>query len=73
MSQSNNPTQFDATPQPDQLLAELPVITFEKKELSPQLAEIPLETQLMALAHLSMETEIDDVLNAVLEAMGLLE
>jgi hypothetical protein len=54
-----------------ELLAELPVIEAEKQDLSQHLQEIPLETQLLSLADISIERETEG-LKEVFAALRLL-
>ena len=55
----------------DELLAKLPGIGLEKKQLSQQLRDIPLETQLLSLADISIERETEG-LKEILGALNKL-
>jgi len=49
-----------------ELLSKLPSINLEKKQLSKQLLDLPLETNLLSLANISIEHETE-LLREILE------
>ncbi len=55
----------------DEFLAKLPRLELEKRQLSQQLKDIPLETQLLSLADISIERETEG-LKEILEALNKL-
>ncbi len=61
-----------ASIQLDELLAELPQLKLEKKQLSQRLQEIPLETKLLSLACISIAKETEN-LREILTETGKLK
>lgn len=51
-----------------EILAKLPGIKLDKKQLSKQLLDLPLETNLLSLADISIERETE-VLKEILEVL----
>ena len=55
------PKNQAAGPTPASLLAKLPKIEVEVKQISQRLQELPLEAQLMTISEVSIERETDDL------------